>query len=471
MAILSLEKEPSKVPSKTITSYLNEDYKEYAMYVLQSRAIPSIIDGFKPTQRKIIAQAIKLWKGTGSEKAMKVFQLSGSVAQNMYYHHGSASLEAAIINMAQRFKNNMPLLEDKGQYGSLRSPDAGAARYIETRLTENFRLLYKDFELLSPNYEEGVEIEPNYFLPIIPTILLNGSQGIAVGFSSKILNRDPKLLIEECLRFLEGKKVRDVPPTQREFNGTYEQDEENPKKWNIKGKYTINGNMITVSELPPSITYENYDELMDELLNDKYDKKGKLKRVKLIDMYTDNSSSNINYVAKINKYELPKYTEDALVKIFRLEESVTENFTMLNENGELSIFNNSSEIIEYFCNFRLSYYDKRKAYLLSKIEKDLNISDAKARFINAILKGDLKINNVAKAVIVAYLEKNKYFKLEDSYDYLLRMPIHSLTKEMCQKLMEDIKIKKTELAEMKKSDPKQMYREDLMELRRKINKQ
>jgi len=161
---------------------------------------------------------------------------------------------------------------------------------------------------------------------------------------------------------------------------------ENPKKWNIKGKYTINGNMITVSELPPSITYENYDELMDELLNDKYDKKGKLKRVKLIDMYTDNSSSNINYVAKINKYELPKYTEDALVKIFRLEESVTENFTMLNENGELSIFNNSSEIIEYFCNFRLSYYDKRKAYLLSKIEKDLNISDAKARFINAILK-------------------------------------------------------------------------------------
>jgi len=85
--------------------------------------------------------------------------------------------------------------------------------------------LYKDFELLSPNYEEGVEIEPNYFLPIIPTILLNGSQGIAVGFSSKILNRDPKLLIEECLRFLEGKKVRDVPPTQREFNGTYEQDE------------------------------------------------------------------------------------------------------------------------------------------------------------------------------------------------------------------------------------------------------
>lgn len=468
MAIISLEKEAPKVPNKTITSYLNEDYKQYAMYVLQNRAIPSIIDGFKPTQRKIIAQAIKIWKGTGSEKAVKVFQLSGSVAQNMYYHHGSASLEAAIINMAQKFKNNMPLLEDKGQYGSLRSPAAGAARYIETRLTENFRLLYKDFELLSPNYEEGVEIEPNYFLPIIPTILLNGSQGIAVGFASKILNRDPKALIEECLRFLEGKKIRDVVPTQREFTGTYEQDKENPKKWNIKGRYTKNNNIITVSELPPSIDYEGYDLLMDELMSDKYDKNGKLKRKKLVDSYVDNSSSNINYVIKMNKDELSKYTEETLFKALKLEESVTENFTMLNEHGELCNYSTSSEIIEYFCKFRLGYYDKRKAYLISKIERDLNIADARARFINAILKGELKINNVPKANIIAYLEKNKFYKDDDSYDYLLRMPIHSLTKEMCQKLMDDIKVKKTELSDMKKSDPKQMYREDLLELRRKI---
>ena len=90
-------------------------------------------------------------------------------SKSMILTHNS-SLENAIITMAQRFKNNMPLLEEIGQFGSLRSPEPGAARYIGTKLNKNFRLLYKDFELLDYKEEEGVEIEPKFFLPIIPTI-------------------------------------------------------------------------------------------------------------------------------------------------------------------------------------------------------------------------------------------------------------------------------------------------------------
>ena len=189
---------------KTISDFLANEYKEFAMYVVEGRAIPSVIDGFKPSQRKIIHVANQIWK-TGGEKTLKVFQLSGKVASDCFYHHGDASLSNAIITMAQKFKNNASLLEEDGQFGSLRSPQAGAPRYIGTKLSDNFRLIYKDFELLEHKEEEGESIEPKFFLPIVPTVLLNGSSGIAVGFASNVLNRDIKSIIDACVKVLADK--------------------------------------------------------------------------------------------------------------------------------------------------------------------------------------------------------------------------------------------------------------------------
>ena len=169
---------------KSISEFLSDEYKEFAMYSIEGRAMPSVIDGFKPTQRKVIHISNQIWK-TGGEKTLKVFQLAGKVASDAFYHHGNTSLENSIVTMAQKFKNNAALLEEDGQYGSLRSPQPGAPRYIGTKLNENFRLIYKDFELLNYKEEEGETIEPEFFLPIIPTVLLNGSSGIAVGFAAK----------------------------------------------------------------------------------------------------------------------------------------------------------------------------------------------------------------------------------------------------------------------------------------------
>ena len=127
---------------KSITDFLSVEYKEFAMYSIEGRAIPSVIDGFKPTHRKVIHVCNQIWKN-GSEKPLKVFQLAGKVASDAFYHHGNTSLENAIVTMAQKFKNNSPLLEELGQYGSLRSPQPGAPRYIGTKLNNNFKLLYK----------------------------------------------------------------------------------------------------------------------------------------------------------------------------------------------------------------------------------------------------------------------------------------------------------------------------------------
>ena len=442
---------------KTISEFLSSEYKEFAMYVIEGRAIPSVIDGFKPTQRKIIHISNQTWR-TGSEKTLKVFQLSGKVASDCYYHHGDASLSNAIITMAQRFKNNAPLLEEDGQFGSLRSPQAGAPRYIGTKLSENFKLIYKDFELLEYKEEEGESIEPKYFLPIVPAVLLNGSSGIAVGFASNVLNRDIKSIIDACVKVLAGKEPGEVKPSLNGFTGEFIQDKENNKRWVIRGKYDkINTTTVKISELPPSMTYEKYEDILDKLVDDK-----------VIVTYDDNCKDNIDYTIKFTRSDLEKLDEEKLIKLLKLEESSTEIFSTLDEFGKLKIFENTSDIIKYFVEFRLTYYHKRKQFLLDKMNRELKILSNRGRFIKAIIDGKLKVNNVSKAIIIEGIEAMGLDKIDDSYDYLLRMPIYSLTKEMYDKLKEDFTIKKEEIKTLEATDPKDMYILDLTELKKKF---
>lgn len=445
------------ITEKSITGFLSDEYKEFAMYTIENRAIPSVIDGFKPSQRKIIHISNQVWR-SGTEKTKKVFQLAGLVADQAFYHHGNSSLENAIITMAQKFKNNAPLLEEDGQFGSLRSPQAGAPRYIGTKLSDNFRLIYKDFDLLVYKEEEGETIEPEFFLPIIPTVLINGSSGIAVGFSSNILNRDIKEVIESCQKLLLDKKIKEIPPSLNGFTGQFIQDKENNKRWFIRGAFTrVNTTTIRITELPPSMTYEKYEDILDKLVDNKD-----------IVSYEDNCKDNIDYVIKFNRNDLSKLDDEKLLKLLKLEETSTEIYTTLDESGKLKIFESTPEMVEYFVKFRLEYYNKRKKFLLEKLNRDLKILSNKGRFIKAILDGKLKINNVPKADIIKGIETLKLEKIDDSYDYLLRMPIYSLTKEIYEKLKQDFILKKEEIKKMDETDPRDMYLDDLSELKKKF---
>jgi DNA topoisomerase-2 len=442
---------------KTITQFLSEEYKEFAFYTIESRAIASCIDGFKPSHRKIIHVSSQIWK-TGTEKHLKIFQLSGKVASDCFYHHGNASLDSSIINLAQKFKNNAPLLEEDGQFGSLRSPQAGAPRYIGTKLSPYFKLIYKDFDLLNYKEEEGEEIEPYFFLPIIPTILINGGSGIAVGFASNILNRDVKEIIEACHKLLLGKNITIIKPHLNGFLGEYIQDSENPKRWIIRGKFQrINTSTIKITELPPSLTYEKYEEILDKLVENKN-----------IVSYDDNCKDNIDYTIKFTRSDLEKLDDEKLVKLLKLEESETENFTTLDENGKLKIFERVDDIIRYFVQFRLEYYQKRKDFMLNKMQHDLKVLGNRGKFIKLILDGKVEVNNKLKGEIIYQIESFGLDKIDGDYDYLLRMPIYSLTREMFEKLKEDFKLKKEEIEKLKLVDPKDVYLEDLSELKKKI---
>ena len=444
--------------NRTVTSFFDKEYLEYARYVVENRAIPSCIDGLKPTQRKVVYIANKIWK-TGNEKPMKFFQLAGRVAAEAFYHHGNTSLESSMVGMAQKFKNSLPLLEGVGQFGSLRSPAAGAPRYISAKLHPNFRLLYQDFDLLENKIEEGEKIEPAFFLPIVPTVILNGTSGIAVGFATNILNRNPKDVVDACIATLNNKRMKVLAPWIQEFKGTFTRDLENPKTWKIKGEYKIiNTTTVKITAIPPNYTYERYEEILNLLME-----KG------VITSYDDNSSETIEYILKFKRSILNDLvSKGKLNNALRLNTQETENLTTIDENGELKIFNKAEDIVQHFVIVRLAWYQTRKDYLIDKTEKQLALVTNKARFINDIIKGKLKVNNVPKETIVTYLKTNKYDTVNGSYDYLLSMAIHSLTKERYEKLLLEKANCIIELKTLKGTDPKEMYLTDLKKLKASI---
>ncbi len=456
------EKSIKQSTEKSVTDYLNEEYAAYGMYTIENRAIPSVIDGFKPTQRKIIYVANKVWK-TGSEKPVKIFQLGGRIAADAHYHHGDGSLNSAIIGMAQSFKNSLPLLDEIGQFGSLRSPEPGAPRYISTKLNGNFRLLYKDFELLEKQYEEGQEIEPKFFLPIIPTVLLNGSSGIAVGFATNILNRNPIDLIDACIKSLEGKKFKEPLPWWRDFNGTVQKIDGSDSSFSVSGVSRVRDSQrFEITELPPGMTYQKFESILN-----KYQEQG------IVQLYDDNCTKSINYMIQFSRAEMKKRIDHGDVHLpwlFKLVESHSENLTCLDENGKLIIFKNVNDLINYFVKFRLGFYQKRKDYLLNELSKRNIYLSNRAKFIKSIIDGKLKINNRPKNEIILDLEKMKFDKIDDSYSYLLSMAIHSLTKENYEALLKEVQENIEESTRISKLEPIQMYSDDLKELRKKLVK-
>lgn len=442
----------SKLKSKSITEFLGEEYKEYSMYVIENRAIPSVIDGFKASQRKVMYAASMIWKN-GNDKDLRVFQFAGRVASDTYYHHGNVSLEDTIVGMVQKFKNNAPLLLDDGQFGDLRSPKAAASRYIGTKLSPNFKLIYKDSELLEHKYEDGNKIEPKYFLPIIPMVLVNGTSGIAVGFKTMILNRNIKDVCEGVISHLKGKKIKTLVPSTYDFSGEFEVDPENNKRWISKGRYTIDKNKVHITELPPSESHESYEEYLDKLCDSKK-----------IMSYVIKDRASISIEIKFK--ELP--TIENIDKLLRINQPITEIFNTLDEHGKLKIFDSAEEILKYFTDYRLEKYNIRKEHKVNKLNRQLLVLNNKLKFIELIIKGKIKVNNVKRDLIIEQIVNNGIEKVDDSYSYLINIPIYSLTVESIESIKKEISDIEKDLEETIAKDIKELYIEEVEELKRKI---
>lgn len=443
-----------------IEEFFNTDYVDSASYD-NLRKIASYVDGLKNSNRKIIYTVLN--KNINSKT--KVSRLQSTISEYTEYLHGEDGIGKVIVGMAQNYtgSNNIPLLQRNGNFGNRLDYVASASRYIYTQKEKYLENIFRkdDDNILNDQYFEGIKIEPRFFVPIIPMLIVNGSEGISTGFAQKILPRDPKKVISEMNKVLKGtKKIENInlgKPHWDGFNGDVIQDEDNPSKWHIYGKINIeNKNNIMVEELPIGYDLKKYISILD-----------KLQDKNIISSYKDYSEDvNFRFKIKVKREFFNKNKDDkAVYDKLKLRVPITENYTTISEDNRIEVFDNVEDIFRSYFKVRMEFFEKRKKYIIGKIERDIEVLSSKYLFIKSVINGDIVVSNKPKKSIISQIDKNeKIIEIEGNYDYLLRMPIFSLTKEKLNEIKNKIKELKGSLKEYKKMSLEDLWLDDIKEL-------
>ena len=400
-----------------ISELIDGKYKEYSKYVLYSRAIPHMIDGLKPSQRKILFTALK----TAKTSRIKTASLSGNTISSANYHHGDASLNEAITKMVQIHSNNIPLLEGEGSFGSRLVPDAAAPRYTFVKMSANFDKYFAD-TMVADKSGDPEDPEPEFYLPIIPWVLVNGIKGIAVGFATEIQPRNPKEISELCQAYLSGKNIDNekLLPYYPEFSGkVYEENDE----IYCEGEFTLSGQTkLEITEVPVGFNRETYVQILDKL-----EDAGK------IVSYTDKCDKT-GFKFDVTLKRAKKLKDYQIVSLFKLRKKINENITVIDHNGKLKVYDSPIDIIKDFCDYRILKYNERYEYLVSEGTENLKIIQAKIKFIQMIIDGRLDFKNKNRKAI----KKDLTMHFEVSIiETLIKMPIYSLCQDEKDKLVKE----------------------------------
>lgn len=448
------------------SEFINNDLIHFSNYNVE-RSIPSICDGFKRSLRKIMYCCLK----RKLYKEIKVAQLAGYVSEHGAYHHGEASLHEAIIGMAQDFvgSNNINLLKPNGQFGTRiqGGKDSASPRYIHTELNNIVPYIFHgdDMEVLNYLDDDGMKIEPTYYVPIIPMILVNGSVGIGTGFSTNIPCYNPKDIIRNLRLKMEGKDMLNMEPWYRGFKG------EN-KDGVSKGVYKrINNTKVEVLELPVGYWTEDFKTYLENYME---------KTTKVIRDYESHyTEKEVRFVIHFHSKEIcDEYMQyDATKQATKFETEFklhstrnlsTTNMHLYTKDGNIKKYDNVLEIMEDFYDIRLDYYQKRKDHKIQKLEKELKFLSARIKFIEDIIDGSLAIMNNKKQNVVSYLEENNFPVHEGTYDYLTKMPIFNLTFEKKEELKKENDDKLNMMIQVKEESIQTTWMNDLCELEKKL---
>ena len=436
------------------------------------RSIPNLMDGLKISLRKILYSAFK--KRLTTE--IKVAQFSGYISENSCYHHGEASLNAAIVGMAQNFvgANNINLFMPNGQMGTrlMGGQDAASERYIYTQLSKITRCIFpeKDDNILTYLNDDGTMVEPIYYCPIIPMILINGSKGIGTGFSTNILSYNPRDIIQYIVNKISGEPTQETfIPYYDGFTGEITQLKDN--QFAIKGKYEVIGpDKIRVTELPVGFWTNDFKEYLESLIESKTDAKTGKKINPIIKDYDDMSKdTSIDFTITLQKGKLEELNsvQDGIYKQFKLISTVsTSNMHLFDSEDKLKKYNTIPEIIDDYYVKRLEMYEIRKTYLINELKRELMVLNNKARYIKEILEGTIDLRKKTKEVINNMLREKGYDEIKegDEYKYLTKMPMDSVTEENVKKLMEDHTKMIKELEELENMTKEEMWLKELNEL-------
>jgi DNA topoisomerase-2 len=452
--------------------FINKELIHFSKYDCD-RSIPNLMDGLKISLRKILYSAFK--KRLSSE--IKVAQFSGYVSENSCYHHGEESLNKAIVGMAQNFvgSNNINLLFPSGQFGSRikGGQDASSPRYIFTRLEKIARILFpeQDDNILKYLNDDGTPVEPQFYVPIIPMVLVNGSKGIGTGFSTEIMCYNPR----DIIAYLKNKLQHNVSdkivflPYYEGFTG--ETEKVSDTKFVFKGKYEVmEQDKIKVTELPVGYWTEDFKELLNDLQNDK-DKEGKKITPVIKDVFENYTDTTVEFVITFGKGKLAElesgkgeYGANGLEKMLKLyTTSSTTNMNLFNSEDKLRKYDNVEEIIDDYYDIRLEYYEDRKDFMIEALERELLILSNKAKYIQELINGTIDLRKKKKQEITSMLQDKDYDTIDDDqeYKYLIRMPMDSVSEENVDKLLKEHQLKQDELDRIKETTIQQMWLSEL----------
>lgn len=462
--------------SVSYEEFINRELIHFSKYDCD-RSIPNLMDGLKTSLRKILYSAFK--KNLTTE--IKVAQFSGYVSEHSGYHHGEASLNGAIVGMAQNFvgSNNINLLLPNGQFGTRLQggKDSASERYIFTQLNKITRSIFPvaDDHVLDYLNDDGMPVEPIYYAPIIPMILINGSKGIGTGFSTDIMCYNPLQIID----YIKNKLMNiedeiEFIPYYEGFKGQITKISDG--KFLIKGCYEkLANDKIRVTELPVGYWTEDFKELLEDLIEPGQDKDGK-KIAATIKEYDDMSKdTNVDFTITFMKGKLEELEQskgdhgcNGLEKLLKLcTTNTTTNMHLFDANDTLHKYENVSQIIDAYYDVRLKLYQDRKNYMIEALEKELILLTNKAKYIKENLDGTIDLRKKKKEQVIEMLESKNYDKIEDDeeYKYLVKMPMDSVTEENVDKLLKDKGNKEVELQQIKNTTIHKMWSNELNNLR------
>lgn len=432
---------------KTIADFLDNEYSDAATYMTY-RSIPCCIDGLKNSHRKIVYTA----KKKNLKSLLKVSVLASTAISESQYIHGDVSLQQVCVTLAKKYtgSNNLPILKGNGNFGTRQMNDASAARYIFAQPQDYFDLLFKkeDDPGLITQMFEGDEIEPRFYVPTLPLVLINGSLGIGVGFSSNILCRDTKNMIEAIRQKMRNKTPEDALfiPQWNGFKGSVISEGSN--KWSINGVMELNKRKVHITEIPIPYQLRDYLDILDKLEEDG-----------TIEKYVDLSDSKTDSFEFEVTLSVPESKKDfnTIFKDLKLSNVVTESLTCIDENNAIREFDSPKDIFNYYYKTKIEYLKIRIGNEIKRLEKEAEDLKQVRDFINEVIAGTINLKD-KKAVV----EKNLKDKGYTIIDQLLSMPLYSITSEKAEEIRKKYEDKAKELEAMKKETPVSLWKKDLV---------
>jgi DNA topoisomerase-2 len=441
----------SACTSLSYEDFVNKDLIHFSNYNLE-RSIPNVMDGLKTSQRKILFSAFK--RNLKSE--IRVAQFAGYVSEHSGYHHGEASLNDAIVGMAQDYvgSNNMPWFVPQGQFGTRLQggKDSASPRYIHTYLQPYIQKLVPASDLPCLNYrdDDGVPVEPDWYSPILPMILVNGSRGIGTGYSTFIPQFNPSELKEAIVEWMRtGKGLdREFVPYYSKFKGTISKLSKN--EYEVKGLYKIEGDTITITELPVETWTSDFKEKLDKMLVE-----GSIKD------YSDTSTDTDVFM----KIKIGTGGSSIIEKMLTDKIRLT-NMHCFNSKCVIQKYESVEEILQEFVSVRMRMYRERLAYMLKTLKDKLPYHENVVRFIRQQCeeKPRPELRKKSSEECDSLLDADKFARIDGEFNYLLNLPIAALTLKHALKHEKDLDELKAQIKDLEGKTAPQLWREDLEKL-------